>query len=81
VATKDALVDRVLRVLEPTPGRIFKAVVDAGTDLSRDELAERTGYTVNGHFNNMVGSLRSLGVIDYPRQGGVTMGAMFQAFA
>lgn len=79
VPTREELIDRVLRVLEPSPGRVFKAVSDAGRDLTRDELAQLTGYTVNGHFNNMVGSLRSLGVIEYPRQGGVQLGQMFEA--
>lgn len=73
------LVRRVLAVLEPSPGRIFKAVAEANRDLTRDELAQLTGYTVNGHFNNMVGSLRSLGVIQYPQQGGVRLGKMFEA--
>lgn len=77
--TREALVEKVLQVLEPSPGKIFKAVVDAGRDLTRDELAQLTGYTVNGHFNNMVGSLRSRGVIDYPRSGGVRLADLFEA--
>lgn len=77
--TRDELIDRVLRVIEPSPGKIFTAVVNAGRDLTREELANLSGYTVNGHFNNMVGSLRSLGVIDYPSKGGVTLGQMFEA--
>jgi hypothetical protein len=81
VVTREALVEKVLAVLDPSPGRIFKAVVDAGRDLTREELAQLTGYTVNGHFNNMVGSLRSLGVIDYPSRGGVTLGRMFDALS
>jgi hypothetical protein len=28
--------------------------------------AEATGYTENGHFNNMLGHLRTLGIVDYP---------------
>jgi hypothetical protein len=81
VPTRADLVEKVLAVLEPSPGKIFRAVVDAGGDLTREQLAERTNYTVNGHFNNMVGSLRSLGVIDYPSKGGVTLGDMFNALA
>jgi hypothetical protein len=81
LARAEALVEKVLAVLDPSPGRIFKAVVDAGRDLTREELAQLTGYTVNGHFNNMVGSLRSLGVIDYPSRGGVTLGRMFDALS
>jgi hypothetical protein len=81
VPTREALIDKVLDVLEPSPGKIFKAVAVAGRDLNREELAQATGYTVNGHFNNMVGSLRSLGVIDYPRQGGVRLAEMFEALS
>jgi hypothetical protein len=77
--TRDELIARVLQVLRTEPlRRIFTAVVDAGADLTREELAQKTNYTVNGHFNNLVGSLRSLGVIDYPSRGGVTLGAMFE---
>lgn len=77
--TFEEFVQRVVSVLDPAPGRILQVVVKAGKDLARDELAQMTGYTVNGHFNNMVGSLRSLGVIQYPRQGGVRLGEMFEA--
>lgn len=80
--TLDGLIAAVSAVLKgDAMRRIFRAVVDAGADLTREELAAKTGYTVNGHFNNMVGSLRSLGVIDYPRQGGVRLGEMFEALS
>jgi len=40
--------------------------------LSRETLAELTNYTVNtGTFNNYLGSLRSLQLIDYPDKGAV----------
>lgn len=77
--TREALIAKVLAILDPMPGKIFNAVADVDRDLTRDELAEMTGYTVNGHFNNMVGSLHSLGVIEYPHRGGVRLGAMFEA--
>jgi hypothetical protein len=80
--TRDELIQRTLAVLKTASlQKIFRAVVDNGADLTREDLATKTGYTVNGHFNNMVGSLRSLGVIDYPRQGGVRLGEMFEALA
>jgi hypothetical protein len=78
--TRDELIARVLQVLRGEPiRRIFSAVVEANRDLSREELAGLTNYTVNGHFNNLVGSLRSLGVIEYPHQGGVRLAEMFNA--
>lgn len=35
--------------------------------LEVEELASRAGYTVNGHFNNVMGSLRGKGLISPPR--------------
>ncbi len=78
--SREELILRVREVLKSDAvRRIFSAVVDAGRDLTREELAALTNYTVNGHFNNMVGSLRSLGVIDYPKAGGVRLGDLFDA--
>jgi hypothetical protein len=53
--------------------RIIGALVDKG-DLSREDLAAATDYSANsGGFNNLLGSLRTLGLIDYPTKGFVTM--------
>jgi hypothetical protein len=40
-----------------------------------DAAAGRDGgrYTVNGHFNNLVGGLRTKGLVDYPNSGGVML--------
>jgi uncharacterized protein len=39
----------------------------AGVDQpTRHQVAFVAGYTVNGHFNNVCGSLRGRGLIDYP---------------
>lgn len=78
--SRTELVSRVLEVLKgEAQRRIFSAIVEAGRDLSREELAEATNYTVNGHFNNMVGSLRSLGLVEYPTRGGVRLSTLFDA--
>lgn len=78
--TREALRDAVAEVLKgDAPRRIFLTVFNAGRTLTREQLASATGYTVNGHFNNMVGSLRGLGVIDYPHGGGVALGRMFDS--
>jgi hypothetical protein len=37
--------------------------------IRREALAEATGYTVNGHFNNLVGHLKTLGIAEYPSGG------------
>lgn len=76
--TRDDLIDRVLAVLRDEPSRvIFSQVVEAGDEISREALAAKAGYTVNGHFNNVLGGLRSLGVIEYPRGGHVRLSEMF----
>jgi hypothetical protein len=36
---------------------------------------------VNGHFNNVLGALNSLGVASYPCPGSATLGSMFEALA
>lgn len=38
---------------------------------TREELARTLGRQEGGHFNNTVGSLRTMGFIDYPRPGAV----------
>lgn len=62
-----------MRKLSPSEGKLLRVLIDRGVDdpISRAELAEKTGYTENGHFNNMVGHLRSLGAADYPGGGTV----------
>lgn len=78
--SRDELIERVRDVLRGGPAqRIFAALVDAGGPISRADLAAASGYTVNGHFNNVVGSLSTLGVADYPSPGMVSLGSMFEA--
>lgn len=37
---------------------------------SRDQIAEESGYAAgSGNFNNLLGKLRTLSVVDYPQQG------------
>ena len=44
--------------------RILGVLLDAYPDeMSLEQLAGKAGYTVNGHFNNMVGSLRTKGLM------------------
>lgn len=76
------LADKVLEVLREEPQRrVFRAILELpGSGLkpvSRAYLADKAGYTVNGHFNNVVGSLHRIGVFAYPQQGTVALGEMF----
>jgi len=69
--TIDELHQRVLDRL-PTPAqRILRPLLEAYPKaLTKDEVAERAGYTPGaGAFNNPMGRLRSLGLIEYPSGG------------
>lgn len=52
-----------------------KKIIEAANSLgetTRDAIAERTGYSAgSGNFNNLLGALRTIGVIEYPMQGQV----------
>jgi hypothetical protein len=37
--------------------------------LEKSDLADRAGYALGGAFNNPLGRLRSLGLVDYPERG------------
>jgi hypothetical protein len=75
--SRDDLLNRVRDVLRKEPmRRIFDALVEKSPS-TREHLAESCGYTVNGHFNNMVGSLKSLGVAKYPGDGTVALSDLF----
>lgn len=41
--------------------------------VDKQSAAFAAGYTVNGHFNNTLGSLRTSGLIDYPQGGTVAL--------
>lgn len=51
--------------------RVLQQVIDSYPDaVTKSALGQSAGYSAtSGGFNNLVGSLRSLGLIDYPRPG------------
>jgi hypothetical protein len=57
-----------LSKVSPSEAKLLRVLVERGPDnpIKRADLAAETGYTENGHFNNMVGHLRTLGAADYP---------------
>lgn len=65
----DELHARIRAKLSSAQCRLFDVLVEAHNDdtgpLSAEDLSSRAGYTVNGHFNNLRGSLRSLGLVQY----------------
>lgn len=64
-ATRPELHDRIRQKLSEPQRRLFNVLLEAESVLSNEELAERAGYTVNGHFNNLRGSLRTLQLAIY----------------
>ena len=60
--------ERVLSQLKPVQQRVLQIVLSKyPEDIAREDLAGTAGYTQNGHFNNLVSGLSSLGVIERSR--------------
>jgi hypothetical protein len=58
-----------LNKLSPSEGKLMKSLFEFYPNgVNTAELAEEAGYTVNGHFNNMLGRLRTMGLITPARQ-------------
>lgn len=56
------LFDYWKRKLGAPEGKLLD-VLQRGEEVSVPDLAERAGYTVNGHFNNVLGHLRALELV------------------
>ncbi len=72
-STTSELHSVIRQKLPPAKWRILEALIDIYPDsITKSELAESIGVsaTSGGYFNNL-GSLRSLGLIDYPQSGQV----------
>ncbi|MCW5697309.1 MAG: ATP-binding protein [Bauldia sp.] len=68
-----SVVDRAMSILSGPQQRVLRAVLDARGDITREALGDATGYSpTSGGFGNLLGSLRTLGLIDYPAKGLVT---------
>jgi hypothetical protein len=75
----EALREYWLQRVGRSKAKILKVLFDFyPKPLVIDELAEEAGYTVNGHFNNMMGSLRTMGLITPPRQPIKAMDYLFE---
>jgi uncharacterized protein len=63
---------RILGVCTGPERKILGVLLDLGgpTDIAKVELAERSGYSVEGGaFGNPMGALRTKGFVDYPQPG------------
>lgn len=76
-STKAAMRSAIFEKLSPAQARVLGAVIDADRDVTRDELAQLVGYEPSsGGYRNLLGSLRTLGFIDYPQTGLVRASAV-----
>lgn len=70
--------DMLLGYLNNPQRKLVNALNGAG-DLSRDELGQRTDYSAtSGGFNNLIGSLSTLGLITKPAAGYVALSGWAQ---
>lgn len=61
-----------LAKVTPSEARLLGLLIEkGGRSMTRAQLAESAGYTENGHFNNMLGRLRTIGAVSYPSKGDV----------
>lgn len=69
--TQNEMHSRVMAKLKGPQQRILAPAIAAYPDeCSNDQLADEAGYSASsGNFGNLKGSLRSLGLIDYPQPG------------
>jgi len=70
-ATQEELVRKIMARLNGPQCKILTPVLNCyPNEISRDELASESGYTPgSGAFNNPLGNMKSLGLLDYPTQG------------
>lgn len=75
--TKADLLDAIKRRLEPRFHAILDHLFNIGL-CGREELADAIGRSASSSgFQNDLGKLRTLGLVDYPRPGAVSIGKVF----
>lgn len=73
VMLSDEAKDMLLSVLD-NPQKKIVSSFNGDDALSRDEVAERSGYAAgSGNFNNIVGKLNTLNILERPAQGMLKM--------
>jgi hypothetical protein len=71
--TTDEAKAKMLSVLKNPQRRIVEAI-GLNETLSREEVARRAEFSdTSGHFNNVLGSLRTIGILTYPGSGNVAL--------
>lgn len=65
-----SVMERIHPILSAPQRKVLDAILSKAKPLHREDVAALTGYQPSsGGFNNLLGSLRSLGLIDYPKAG------------
>jgi len=68
--TVDEMQRHVLSVLPGPHQKILRVLLDKYPNaITKDECASLAGYATGGAFNNPLGRLRSMGLVDYPQPG------------
>ncbi len=76
--TNKGLQGEVLKRIAVNEAKIIQPLIRVWPKVMDNEsLASAAGYTVNGHFNNMRGHLRSLGLIEYVSGGSKAANLLF----
>lgn len=60
-------------VLDASQRKLVWPLLRATEPWTRETLAEAASYEIGGRFNNVLGSLRTLAVVDYPSKGTVAL--------
>jgi hypothetical protein len=68
------LIDGLRGILTNPQKQILECLVRVRRPLSRSEIAKALGWDPNaGHLKNVIGSMRTLEVVEYPSTGIVTL--------
>lgn len=68
------LIDGLRGVLTNPQKQIFECLLSKRRAMARADLAESVGWDANaGHLRNVIGSMRTLEIIDYPSSGMVAL--------
>jgi hypothetical protein len=76
--TDEGLQDAVFSRIAANEAKILRPLIKVWPKtMDSETLANAAGYTVNGHFNNMRGHLKSLGLIEYVSGGSKAADLLF----
>lgn len=79
--TNEEFHSHILKVLSNPEQRVLGILLGAqGKEVPKDELAALSGYQVSGSFQNILGGLRTLEFVYYPRPGYVEATAIMFPF-